>query len=116
VRWFSTGKYYHLKGRDAVLFGRNCECFIETYCLHLHVGSFFAVKMEAISYFETMTGLYQITIVTMVIVSYLDLLSVLCDSFFCSGQTPAPLLVLNPAGCHTDLVSHSFAIQINNFA
>lgn len=89
--------------------------FRET-CLHLHVGSFFAVKMEAISYLETMTGLYQITIVTMVIVSYLDLLRVLCDSFFCNGQTPAPLLVLNPANCHTDLVTHSFAIQINNFA
>jgi hypothetical protein len=106
VRWFSTAKYYLLAGRDAMLFGRNGQRFGGIFCLHLHVDSFFAMKMEAVSYFEALTGLYQITIVTMVIVSYLDLLHVLRDSFFCSRQTPAPVLVANPAKCPAD--SHTF--------
>jgi len=63
----------------------------ETCCLHLHADSYFVMKMEAVHYFETLTGLYQITVVTMLIVSYLDLLHVLRDSFFCSGETPAPV-------------------------
>jgi hypothetical protein len=64
------------------------------------------MKMEALIYFETFTDLYRITVVTMVIVSYLDLLHVLRDIFFCSRQTPARVLVLNPAKCPTD--THTF--------
>jgi hypothetical protein len=40
------------------------------------------MQMGAVSYFEKLTVLSQITIVTMVIVSYLDLLLVLRDTFF----------------------------------
>jgi hypothetical protein len=99
-----------------VLFGRNGQRFRETYCLHLHVGPFFTVKMEAVHYLEAWTGLYYITIVTMVIVFSLDLPHVLRDSSFCSGETPTPVRVLNPAKFPTDTVPHSSAKQFNNFA
>lgn len=42
------GNNYRLVGRDAMLFGSNGQRFRETNCLHLHVDSFFAVKMEAV--------------------------------------------------------------------
>jgi hypothetical protein len=65
--------------------------------------------MEAVLYFEAWTGLYYITIVTMVIVSSLELLHVLLDSFFCGGETPTPVRAVHPA----KILSHILRLNIS---